>query len=62
MRNMNPLARQPTQTALDAKTNEVAKAHGCDRGTFTVCWGEHEQGLVCVCKEEARRLLSGEQQ
>lgn len=44
--------------ALDRKTHEVAKRYGCDRAVFTVCWGEHERGETCRCKEEARAELS----
>lgn len=42
---------------LEHKTNEIAKAHGCDRAVFTVCWGEHERGELCRCKEEAKEAL-----
>ena len=53
-----PLWGKPTfAEQLDAETKRVATEAGCDRGTFTVCWGEHEKGLICKCKEEARRAL-----
>ena len=39
-------------------TTEIATRHGCDRGTFTVCWPKFEQGLPCKCEDEARTILS----
>lgn len=47
---------------IEAKTNEIAKWHGCDRGTFTVCWAERERGEQCRCKQEAIRALANETQ
>ncbi len=44
--------------ALERETTAIATRYGCDRGTFTVCWGEYERGEVCRCKEEARAALS----
>jgi len=52
--NLRPI----NNPALEEKTDAIAKSHGCDRGTFTVCWGEYEDGLVCRCKEEARKALA----
>lgn len=46
-----------TEIELERLTTQIARSHGCDRGTFTVCWGELEKGLVCLCKEEARAVL-----
>ena len=43
---------------LEKETTRIARLHGCDRGTFTVCWGELERGETCRCKEEARALLA----
>lgn len=48
----------PTDKALEAAARAVAKAHGCDKGTFTVCWGELERGEVCVCKRDARAAIT----
>ena len=42
---------------LDAATKAIAKNHGCDRGTFTVCWPELEHGEACRCKEDARAAI-----
>jgi len=48
---------------VEAKTKEIATANGCDRGTFTVCWAEHERGDICRCKQEAiRSLTAGREQ
>lgn len=49
-----------SEEALSNETRRIARAHGCDRGFFTVCWGEHERGEVCRCKEEARANLTTE--
>ena len=46
-----------TRDDIEAKTNEIAKLHGCDRAVFTVCWAEHERGAGCRCKREARDCL-----
>jgi hypothetical protein len=48
----------PTNDEIEAETYRVAKRRKCDKGTFTVCWGEHERGEVCRCKEEARTALT----
>ena len=44
--------------ALERATRALAKRQGCDLGTFTVCWGEHERGEVCSCKAEARAAIA----
>ncbi len=44
--------------ALGKETTRVARMHGCDRAVFTVCWGEHERGETCRCKEDARANLA----
>ena len=49
--------RRTDDPELEAETDRIAKARGCDRGTFTVCWGEHERGEVCRCKEDAQKNL-----
>lgn len=46
------------ESDLGRMTTEIARKKGCDRGFFTVCWGEYERGEVCRCKEEARAALS----
>jgi hypothetical protein len=58
MRNLNPFTR--TSKLLEEKTDEIAKVKGCDRGTFTVCWAEYEDGLSCKCKEEARKIIGAD--
>lgn len=47
-----------TAEEIDRETTRIATEKGCDRGTFTVCWGEQEQGLQCKCKAEAIAALS----
>jgi hypothetical protein len=47
----------PFPDELERMTREIARKHGCDRAVFTVCWGEHERGETCRCKEEARSAL-----
>ena len=49
--------RRTDDPELEAETDRMAKARDCDRGTFTVCWGEHERGEVCRCKEDAQKNL-----
>lgn len=44
--------------ALYERTTEVARRHGCDRGTFSVCWGEYERGATCQCREDAKAELA----
>jgi hypothetical protein len=47
-----------TDEELERKTDEIAKRLGCDRAVFTVCWAETEAGLLCECKEEAKRQIA----
>ena len=46
------------EALLKIETDRVAKAKGCDRAVFTVCWCEHEGRGVCRCKEDARALIA----
>lgn len=39
------------------ETTKIAREHKCDRGTFSVCWPEYEDGKTCICREEAKRAL-----
>lgn len=48
--------------AVERETTRIAREKGCDRGTFSVCWPEHERGEVCVCKAEARASLKEKEQ
>lgn len=47
-----------TEAEIQRLTTEIARKHGCDRGTFTVCWGKVEKGLPCRCEDEARHALT----
>jgi hypothetical protein len=45
------------ESAVQKVTTKIALSKGCDRGTFTVCWGQYEKGLPCKCEDEARAEL-----
>jgi hypothetical protein len=51
------LRQQTDSRALYDRTTEVARRHGCDRGTFSVCWAEYERGETCKCREDAKAEL-----
>lgn len=53
-----PVEQAVTEAEIQRLTTEIARKHGCDRGTFTVCWGKVEKGLPCRCEDEARHVLT----
>jgi hypothetical protein len=55
------MSERVTEEAVQRLTTEIARKHGCDRGTFSVCWGKYEKGLPCRCEDEARAALSQSQ-